>query len=127
APPTPSALAKAAPIPKESAPALAEAPPPTRDVAGGIPATKSDSNGFKVPAPTQGAKKLERTERERFAATGVAALVPDAVAEVIAVRARGAPGAYEFDVTVKSADAGCARYADWWEVVNEDGRLLYRR
>lgn len=48
-------------------------------------------------------------------------------ADVLAVDVRGAPGAYHLAVTVKSPDTGCGRYADWWEVVSEDGKLLYRR
>jgi len=28
---------------------------------------------------------------------------------------------------VASPDTGCEQYADWWEVFNEDGQLLYRR
>lgn len=48
-------------------------------------------------------------------------------AHVVSVEVRGEPGAYEFRVGIRSADAGCGRYADWWEVVSEDGRLLYRR
>ena len=48
-------------------------------------------------------------------------------ADVIGVQVSGAPGAYQFNVTIKSPDTGCQQYADWWEVVSEDGRLLYRR
>ena len=49
-------------------------------------------------------------------------------AQVVKVQSNGRPGAYTFAVTVKSPDAGCDRYADWWEVVSPDGqRLLYRR
>lgn len=48
-------------------------------------------------------------------------------ADVIAVQASGQPGAYQFNVTVRSPDLGCKQYADWWEVVSEDGKLLYRR
>jgi hypothetical protein len=46
---------------------------------------------------------------------------------VIAVVASGAAGAYQLAVTIRSPDQGCQQYADWWEVVSEDGRLLYRR
>ena len=48
-------------------------------------------------------------------------------ANVTAVRASGQAGAYEFHVTLRSPDTGCQQYADWWEVVTEDGKLLYRR
>lgn len=48
-------------------------------------------------------------------------------ANLIAVHVSGPPGAYEFSVTVRSPDKGCQQYADWWEVVGEDGRLFYRR
>lgn len=48
-------------------------------------------------------------------------------ADVTAVSASGSDGAYQFSVTVASPDTGCEQYADWWEVLSEDGRLLYRR
>jgi hypothetical protein len=30
-------------------------------------------------------------------------------------------------VEVESEDTGCDQYADWWEVVDQNGSLLYRR
>jgi hypothetical protein len=48
-------------------------------------------------------------------------------ADVLRVEARGAPGSYQLAVTVRSPDRDCGHYADWWEVVSEEGRLLYRR
>jgi hypothetical protein len=48
-------------------------------------------------------------------------------ADVLRVAARGGPGAYELAVTVRSPDRNCSQYADWWEVVSENGRLIYRR
>jgi hypothetical protein len=48
-------------------------------------------------------------------------------ADVIAVQASGQPGAYQFNVGIRSQDLGCKQYADWWEVVSTDGKLLYRR
>jgi len=73
--------------------------------------------------------------------TGLAAVVaalclptsaPDAhaaapTANVVAVEASGQPGAYDFSVGIASPDRGCQQYADWWEVLNERGELLYRR
>lgn len=49
------------------------------------------------------------------------------VADVVGVAASGAPGAYRFQVTISSPDTGCDRYADWWEVLSEEGDLIYRR
>lgn len=48
-------------------------------------------------------------------------------ADVLTVGATGDPGAYSFVVEVASPDTGCDQYADWWEVLNEEGHLLYRR
>lgn len=49
-------------------------------------------------------------------------------ADVIDVKVRkSAPGVYDFDVTVKSVDKGWAYYADAFEVLAPDGRLLGRR
>lgn len=49
------------------------------------------------------------------------------VADVEAVTVSGEAGAYTFSVTLRSPDTGCDQYADWWEVLGEDGSLLYRR
>ncbi|MFK7928104.1 MAG: hypothetical protein AB8H79_07930 [Myxococcota bacterium] len=49
------------------------------------------------------------------------------LANVTEVEATGESAAYTFAVAIRSDEAGCDRYADWWEVVSEDGELLYRR
>jgi hypothetical protein len=48
-------------------------------------------------------------------------------ANVLSVTVTGEPGKYQFDVEVSSPDTGCDQYADWWEVLTENGKLLYRR
>lgn len=48
-------------------------------------------------------------------------------ADVTGVSVSGEPGAYGFSVTISSPDTGCEQFADWWEVISEDGELLYRR
>lgn len=52
---------------------------------------------------------------------------PRPTADVVSVSTTEVDGGYEFAVGVASPDTGCDRYADWWEVVSEDGDLLYRR
>lgn len=51
----------------------------------------------------------------------------NAFANVLEVSTFGEPGSYTFSVTVESPDTGCSQYADWWEVLTQDGELLYRR
>lgn len=48
-------------------------------------------------------------------------------ANVHSVQVSGEPGNYQFAVEIASPDTGCEQFADWWEVVSEDGELLYRR
>lgn len=48
-------------------------------------------------------------------------------ADVLSVSVSGNSGAYLFAVEVSSPDQGCEQYADWWEVLDENGSLLYRR
>ncbi len=55
--------------------------------------------------------------------------VDDAVdlADVVQVSTSGETGAYTLAVTLSSPDTGCERYADWWEVVDDQGQLVFRR
>ncbi len=49
------------------------------------------------------------------------------LADVIYTQTSSMPGGYQFAVHVSSPDTGCERYANWWEVIGEDGTLFYRR
>ncbi len=53
--------------------------------------------------------------------------VSDKYAVVRSVSVTGTPRNYTFTVELKSPDAGCDQYANWWEVLSEDGKLVYRR
>ena len=48
-------------------------------------------------------------------------------ANIINVTVTGSEFNYTFNITVKSDETGCDQYADWWEVLKEDGTLVYRR
>ncbi len=48
-------------------------------------------------------------------------------ADIISLDVSGDPGAYRFSVGVRSPDLGCEQFADWWEVIDEQGDLKYRR
>ncbi len=48
-------------------------------------------------------------------------------AEVVSVSVSGEATNYNFSVGISSPDEGCNQYANWWEVITEDGVLLYRR
>lgn len=150
APPQELARSASAAPPAASAPALpteeapAKAKPVLSEIAQGVAASPAALSS----APAE--KKIERDaapaaapmKRERMAEERVGAMRDDArakgklakevdsmgvTADVISVQASGQPGAYQFNVGIRSRDLGCAQYADWWEVVSTDGKLLYRR
>jgi hypothetical protein len=79
-----------------------------------------------MPAPAE-----LRRGRGWVALLGLLAAVASSAAEpsadVLRVAAKARPGGYELAVTVKSPDRDCDQYANWWEVVSLDGRLLFRR
>jgi len=48
-------------------------------------------------------------------------------ADILAVYTHEKSNGYKFGVKLKSEETGCQQYADWWEILNEKGELLYRR
>lgn len=49
------------------------------------------------------------------------------LASVEQVTVSGSPTNYTFAVTISSPDTGCEQYADWWEIISEEGDLIHRR
>ncbi|MEM9168775.1 MAG: hypothetical protein AAGC56_03900 [Pseudomonadota bacterium] len=59
---------------------------------------------------------------------GLAAPAVAGEADVVAIRAKEtAPGVWRFAVTVRHADTGWDHYADRWEVLDPEGRVLGTR
>lgn len=73
----------------------------------------------------EGAEDLDRAGEQADAAPDDNPGAP--LAHVTQVRASGQGGALQFSVTIRSEETGCEQYANWWEVLSEDGELLYRR
>ena len=69
----------------------------------------------------------EETAEMPPTATEVSSMNQTQFANVHSVQVTGEPGAYQFAVEIASPDTGCEQFSDWWEVVSEDGQLLYRR
>ena len=85
---------------------------------------------FPAPTETRLALPTETTDLEsKNTATPVVdtELSDEILADVISVTASGNENAYNFSVEIRSPDTGCEQYADWWEVLTEDGELIYRR
>lgn len=49
------------------------------------------------------------------------------LADIVSVTTTGEENGYQFAVGISSPDVNCDQYANWWEIVSQDGNLLYRR
>jgi len=69
----------------------------------------------------------ESTEEEATSDDMKEEIVLDGFALITSVDFSGDEGAYQFSVGISSQETGCDQYADWWEVIDQEGNLLYRR
>ena len=67
------------------------------------------------------------TDKEKILAENEASSNLLQTTQVTAVKITGEAMNYNFAVTIESQDTGCDQYADWWEVVNSNEALVYRR
>lgn len=70
--------------------------------------------------------RAEFPENEKTGRTAVVQQVKADV-RVTDLQVGGQASDYTFFVSLRSDDTGCAQYADWWEVVDTRGHLVYRR
>jgi hypothetical protein len=54
-------------------------------------------------------------------------LLPESFANILSAESSGGEGKYNLSVNILSSDIGCEDYANWWEVISDEGALLYRR
>ncbi|HEA20074.1 hypothetical protein LCGC14_1489610 [marine sediment metagenome] len=67
------------------------------------------------------------TDKDKMTAENTAADILQGIKQVANIEVSGAENAYTFQVTIESPDTGCDQYADWWEVVDLEGNLVFRR
>jgi hypothetical protein len=99
-----------------------------------IPTRENPSSTILFESPPPAAEdedlEVEQTETVVVEDEGEEDMNPaekEILANVILVDVTGSPNQYQFNVVISSPDTGCEQYADWWEVLDEDGNLIYRR
>jgi hypothetical protein len=85
------------------------------------------SSGAAFGAGNQGGTAGEGDPGEAGAPNAAGSSSDQPYAHVTHVSVTGSSGSFEFSVSVESADLDCSQFANWWEVLGEDGTLLYRR
>ncbi len=85
------------------------------------------------PAPTETIREeedIKETETATAEEDDEVESVPEGdnlFANVVSVVVFGQSNQYQVSVSISSPDAGCEQFADWWEILSEDGELIYRR
>lgn len=102
------------------APTIVEVPDPTNTIL--IPTEEVTVDAVDTPVTLTEEVYLDPTNTPEVKNT-----IPASQADVVSISVSGEPGTYNFSVTVSSPDEGCSQYADWWEIVSQDGKLIYRR
>jgi len=71
--------------------------------------------------------KKVKTMDENFNTNNIDFKIDSLFADIIAVNFTGTNNNYTAAVTIESPDIDCDQYANWWEIYNSEGDLIYRR
>ncbi len=93
-----------------------------------ISCTKQSSNNLTEENDAEKMEQIDSTNTNPMnIPTGTFQLNQDSHAVVEAINFSGEANNYTFNVQLKSPDTGCEQYADWWEVIDKEAQLIYRR
>ena len=67
------------------------------------------------------------TKTEKSTESSVISATTEGLAQITNVTTSSEENQYTFNVTIASPDLGCNQYANWWEVIDLNGNLIYRR
>ena len=93
-----------------------------------ISCTKQTTTNLAEGNETEEVEQIDTTNTNTMnMSTGTFQLNQDSQAVVEAVSFSGEANNYTFTVQLRSPDTGCEQYADWWEVIDQNEHLIYRR
>lgn len=85
------------------------------------------ATGCTTTSPASDTAEVPVTNNSTSEPISTESTAPDEGSRVTGIEATPGNSGYSFAVTVESNDTGCDRYANWWEVVAPEGKLMYRR
>lgn len=100
---------------------------PTGNGGGG---EETPSSGGASPQRGAGGSTNDSRNNDDLGAGGEGGSPPEQTpiyAHVTAVVVSGSAPDYNLSVSIESSDVDCTQFANWWEVLSEEGTLLYRR
>ena len=88
---------------------------------------KNESTEMEAPVPMMATPPEKETPLDPSSKPPIVTESLKNEASIVSVSVSGNEGNYTFNVGISSPDTGCKQYANWWEVISEDGKLIKRR